>query len=328
MKIVELLESVDRCTTVTANALFTHFGLETSSTKMLTGVDLSHELKSKGLTLQPVPLPDDLRGYTVKQAKEKFSTGAYYLFGGQHAMALIDGKLYDAANGTDRRRVNVLKVTKQVNERAELPKHTTFVVHKLSELKSSLWEHELSNKQIQACLNSAFAALMVKFTVVDAPWKQSQYTEAGLDGAQYEHDGWITVLLTDDIQDVLDGSSSVQYEDFANLCAASISHELRHRDQILKHSANALNAKDPEQLRDYLADHREIDAFAVQCAIELMSFWDANDIIMKMKQTRDLEHLAKWSDVLKMYLRMFDTSSVTRRLLKKLHSILMNFEGF
>ena len=199
-------------------------------------------------------------------------------------------------------------------------------MQRLKELKSSLYEHDLSNKQIQAALNHAFEPLMIKFKVVAAPMKQSQYVEAGLNGASYDADGWITVALTDDVGDVLNGNASVAYEDFANLCNASIAHELTHRDQVLKHAGNMDGAKDPDRLRNYLSDHRELEAFAVQAVLELLSFWSPSDIISKMSRTSQLEHLAKWSDVLELYLSVFHNSLVIQRLLKKMHSILSELQ--
>lgn len=216
---------------------------------------------------------------------------------------------------------------RELFEKASLPKHTPFVRTKLSELKASLWGHDLSGLQIKACLNSAFAPLMIKFTLNPTPDKDSEYARVGLDGAEYTPDGWVVVHLTDEIADVLGDNTRAEYEDFVNLCTASISHELKHRDQVLKHEANSDNAKDPERLRDYLSDHRELESFAVQCALELLASWEPKQITAKMGSWAGREELMKYSEVLKLYDSVFHMpSALMARFYKKLHLIIDGLE--
>ena len=211
---------------------------------------------------------------------------------------------------------------RELFERAQHPNHVNFARAKLSELKSSLWMHDLSVEQIKRALNHAFEKLMVRFVVVPSGGN-SAYARAGLGGAEYSHDGWVTVEITDDINDVLNGDYAAEYEDFASLCAASIGHELTHREQALKHPGNMDNVTSPNKLRDYLSDHREIESFAVQTSLELLAAFDARTLVSKLSRGSDLEHLAKFSDCLGMYLTHFEPQSPTiRKLLKKLHVIL------
>lgn len=211
-------------------------------------------------------------------------------------------------------------------EKAQLPKNTHFTLSKLEDLKGSMWKHGLSARQIQACLNNAFAPLMVKFTLSASPKHQNQYTQAGLDGASFTSSGWIRVNLTDRVADVLNGNTNLDYQHFVNLCGAYIVHELRHREQVAKHKANGLNGKDPDRLRDYLLDHREMDSFAAQCAIELLSFFSPNQILSMASTSTGLKELKNKSEVLKAYISVFRTpSSTMNKFLKKVHSVITHF---
>jgi len=203
---------------------------------------------------------------------------------------------------------------------AKRPEHLGFVKDKLKELKSSLYDHDLSNEQIRRALNHAFEKFMITF-VINPAGRESNYSRVGLGGAECDAGGHITIHLTDDVYDALNGGA--YYEEFVDLCAASIAHELTHREQIMKHARNGENAKDPDRLRDYLEDHREIEAFAVQAAMELFSAFEAKDILAKLAKSSDLEYLAKYSDSLEMYLSVFNPpSSTLNRFLKKLHSVV------
>lgn len=211
-------------------------------------------------------------------------------------------------------------------EKAQLPKSTHFTLSKLEDLKGSLWKHGLSARQIQACLNNAFAPLMVEFTLSASPKHQNQYTSVGLDGAGYSSDGWITVNIINGVTEVLNGNTDKQYQDFVNLCGALIVHELRHREQVTKHKANGLNGKHPDRVRDYLLDHREMDSFAAQCAIELLSFFSPNEILNKASTSAGLKELKGKSEVLNAYVSVFRTpSNVMNKFLKKVHSVITHF---
>ena len=215
---------------------------------------------------------------------------------------------------------------RELFEKAALPKHTRFVLTKFEDLKSSLAGHGLTGLQIRACLNNAFAPLMIKFTLNPAPDHTSQYTEVGLDGGAYTSDGWVVINLTDVVADVLANKTKARYEDFSQLCTGYIVHELKHREQIMKHKANALNGKDPDRLRDYLSDHRETDAFVAQCLVELLSVFDPNTIFSKLQSKRGVDELMKFSEVLKIYDSVFHRpSSMMNRFFKKLHVAATHF---
>lgn len=212
---------------------------------------------------------------------------------------------------------------RELFEKAALPKHTRFVLTKFEDLKSSLAGHGLTGLQIRACLNNAFAPLMIRFTLNPSSDHSSQYTDAGLHSGAYSSDGWIVVNLTDDVADVL---AKGHYEDFSQLCTAIIVHELKHRDQILKHGANALDGKDPDRLREYLSDHREMDAFVAQCLVELLAFLDPSQIFSKLKTGAGVKELMKFSEVLSIYDSVFHRpSSTMNRFLKKLHVAATHF---
>ena len=212
---------------------------------------------------------------------------------------------------------------RELFEKAALPKNTRFVLAKFEDLKSSLHGHGLTGLQIRACLNHAFASLMIRFTLNPVPDRTSYYIDAGLRSGAYSSDGWVVVNLTDDVADVLNGK---RYEDFSRRCAAIIVHELKHREQIMKHKANALNGKDPDRLRDYLSDHREMDAFVAQCLVELLSVFDPNAIFSKLQSKRGVNELIRCSEVLRIYDSVFHRpSNIMNRFFKKLHVAATHF---
>ena len=209
-----------------------------------------------------------------------------------------------------------------LGERARTPSNLGYVKSKLKELKSILWEKDLTTNQILDALNDAFGNALIRFDV-HGEYRDSNYGRAGLGGAEYSHTGWIIIHLLDDIELTLDGRTPAQYEDFSNLCAASIAHELAHRDQVLKHSGNMDKPKDPDRLRDYLSDHREMESFAVQAALEMLASFDNAEILKKLSSSNGIEELSKYSDSLEMYLRAFSTpSAVMNKFLKKLFVVL------
>lgn len=221
---------------------------------------------------------------------------------------------------------DVITFKQFLTERARTPVHLGYVKSKLKELRPVLWEKDLTTDQILDALNDAFGKLLVRFDV-HGVYRESNYGRAGLGGAEYSHTGWITIHLLDDIDLTLDGRTHAQYEDFSSLCAASIAHELTHRDQVLKHDGNIDNPKDPDRLRDYLADHREMESFAVQAALEMLASFDGVEILKKLSSSKGIEELSKYSDSLEMYLSVFNMpSSIMNKFLKKLHAVLTEDE--
>ncbi len=96
---------LQRCTSVTCNALFKHFGKPGITLNDVPETDIGVlELLSKGgLSYKPNLLAV---GKTVQQFTNLNQRGCWYLVTPGHAMALIDGELFDAENrGPDGRKI-------------------------------------------------------------------------------------------------------------------------------------------------------------------------------------------------------------------------------
>lgn len=209
-------------------------------------------------------------------------------------------------------------------EATRVPSASAWVKAKLIELKPILWERGLHLNDILAALNREFAKLMIRFDAKGA-YRNSDNGNAGIGNAQYSPSGWITVHLLDDVDDVLNNKHRVKYEDFAHLCYALIAHELNHREQVLKHDGDMDNPKDPENQREYLSDHRELESYVIQACLELQLKLDKKDILGKLGTTAGVAYLAKHSDSLNMYLTVFHSPShIMQKFLKKLHDVLRN----
>ena len=95
-----------------------------------------------------------------------------------------------------------------------------------------------------------------------------------------------------------------------------IGHELTHRDQVLKSVKNFDKIPDTDDRVKYLSDHREIEAYAVQAALELLPQLGKTDTLSKLS---NLEKLSTWSNAVKMYVHTFDDGSpILKKFAKKL----------
>jgi len=99
------LYGLQRCTAVTCNALLKHFGKPGITLNDVPETDIGVlELLSKGgLSYKPNSLSV---GKTVQQFANLNQRGSWYIVTPGHAMALIDGELFDAENrGLDGRKI-------------------------------------------------------------------------------------------------------------------------------------------------------------------------------------------------------------------------------
>ena len=207
-------------------------------------------------------------------------------------------------------------------ERAKKPMHLGFINSELNALKSVLWDKNLSINEIIKILNETFEKFLIRFEETYSN-KESEYTRVGLDGGDFSSSGWITIYLTHDIDDVLNGNTNVYYDEFVDLCTALIGHELMHRDQVIKSLKNYDKVPDVDDIKKYLSDHREIEAYAIQTALELLNNFSKKEIIKKLSSTRELEKLANWSEGLKWYVYMFDLHSpIVKKFLKKVVEVI------
>lgn len=211
-------------------------------------------------------------------------------------------------------------------EKAALPKNMRFVWGKFKELKSSLSKKGLTSREIAARLNKAFQPLMVQFKLINFPGpSNSKYTDFGIYSSKYSADGFVIITLTDNIDDVL---ANEQYEDFSHLCSGMIAHDLKHREQVLKHVFNLVGTKrSSDKLDDFLSDHREMDAYVAQCLAELLAFFDSSEIVSGLTTSKGMDELMDYSEVFATYEEVFGrSSSVMKRFLKKLHSAVTHYK--
>jgi tRNA isopentenyl-2-thiomethyl-A-37 hydroxylase MiaE len=207
-------------------------------------------------------------------------------------------------------------------ERAKIPMHSGFVKYELNQLKSKLWDKNLEIGEILDILNKTFSKFLIRFeeTYSNA---NSDYSAVGLDGGSFSASGWITVNLMSDANEFFNGDTRSYYSEFVDLCSALIGHELTHRDQVLKSLKNFDNAPDTDDMVKYLKDHRELESYAVQAALELLSHFSKKEILSKLSSSRELDKLSAWSEAIKWYTHTFETSDPTfKKFLKKIVEII------
>jgi hypothetical protein len=100
--------SEGRCTAVTCNALAAHHGVPeaklTQGHRVGTGADVVDHLRKHGMEVHGLGI--DHLDKTVKQFAKEHPTGSHYIMTRGHGMALINGKLHDAAErGFDKRKI-------------------------------------------------------------------------------------------------------------------------------------------------------------------------------------------------------------------------------
>ena len=209
-----------------------------------------------------------------------------------------------------------------LSERATKPEYLSGIAYELKALKPELWENDLSISEIALKLKKALSKYLIRFEESYSS-ADSEYGTVGLNGAEISGSGWITVNYTSELEDVLNGEHQVYYEDFTRLLGALLGHELKHREQLLKSTKNFDNAPDTEDKVKYLSDHREIEAYAIQASLELLSQLDVNEILEKLKTEKGLSNLSLYSEGIKWYLFTFDSgSAVLKKFLKKVYEVL------
>ncbi len=103
-KIEQLDENVKKCPRCT-NATLEAFGIRPSKPVIL-GIGVRDEFQKNGFILKPItPGVNIKEGTTVGEFIKDNPEGGFYIMTANHAMALIDGKLTDFAEGTGRRKV-------------------------------------------------------------------------------------------------------------------------------------------------------------------------------------------------------------------------------
>lgn len=206
-------------------------------------------------------------------------------------------------------------------ERPERPAQYRQVKDVLAQLKNELWCKGLTTRQALNILREPFERLLICFNEVDSqPYSAAQAHRFSIDGASFDVDNsWITVNLCDDLHETLENEMS-SYEEFSGILTSIISHELVHRDQLLKTVHTKQNVPNPSKFVEYLKDHREIEAHAVQAALELLTHFSIDEAKSKLKKISDAE---LYSDALVAYAHHFDEDTPTwKRFIKKLYQVL------
>jgi hypothetical protein len=101
---------LQRCTAVSVNAILQHFGFPPISIEEVgwEGVSVESALIKRGLSIRPINQTIHTLGtrYTVKTFVASHNVGVFSLWTTGHAMALVNGQLYDTAErGADGRRL-------------------------------------------------------------------------------------------------------------------------------------------------------------------------------------------------------------------------------
>jgi len=193
----------------------------------------------------------------------------------------------------------------------------------LQNLKSELWENDLVNVEIESILNARLRRFYVKFNEVSDTAQDSEYSNVGLNGADYNPStGFITIGYTWHLAEVLNGETREYFEDFTRLLLAVISHELKHQEQTDKSPHNARNPQDPDDIKAYLSDSRELEAYAAQAAIELEGQLSTEEVLQKLKTERGRDELSLYSEGVRWYVTHFDSSPLLNKFFSKLYSIL------
>lgn len=207
-------------------------------------------------------------------------------------------------------------------EQATLPHYVNSIRYELTQLKATLWDQQLTLPIMVEHLSSVLNKYLIRLVEEYDEHPTSEYAGVGLNGATMSPSGWITVNYTTYLEDVLNADGREYYEDFVRLFIALVGHELAHREQVLKSSHNFHNPPDPEHIDSYLKDHRELDAYAVQAALELLAQFNVADILSKLKTSRGINELSLYSEGLKWYVYTFDSGPVMQKFLKKLYELL------
>ena len=204
-------------------------------------------------------------------------------------------------------------------EQAKKPQFLNSVIADIKSLEGDLWEKDLEVPEIIEILNQKLEMYLIRFEETFANG-ESEYSRVGLSGGEFSSSGWVTVGITHDADEVLNGETNVYFSEFLDLCAALIGHELTHREQVLKSLKNFVNIPDTDDRTKYLSDHREIEAYAVQAALELLPQLGKVETLSKLS---NLESLSIWSNVVKMYAHTFDNDSpILKKFVKKLYELL------
>ena len=210
-----------------------------------------------------------------------------------------------------------------ITERASHHSSLPAIQQKLRALKPALWDKELTISEIIETLETALRLHFIMFEEVLDTVPESEYAAVGLNGGYYNsYTGIITVGLTWHIEEVLNGETREYYEDFIRLLCSIIAHELKHQDQVDKSSHNAYNTPETDDIPAYLADHRELEAYAAQTAEELQSQLDLDDILQKLKTDKGRDELGLYSEGLKVYNSYFYSTPVLNKFINKVYSIL------
>ena len=98
----------NRCTAVTCNAISSHHEVPEAKLgpehNIKNGQSVVNHLRKHGMKVHGLGI--EHIGKTVKQFVNEHPTGAHYIMTRGHAMAVINGKLHDAANrGPDGRKI-------------------------------------------------------------------------------------------------------------------------------------------------------------------------------------------------------------------------------
>lgn len=208
-------------------------------------------------------------------------------------------------------------------ERAEHHTNLPIIQKTLQSLKPILWEKGLIISEIISTLESALRLQLILFEEVPNTVPESEYAMAGLNGGFYNpNTGIVTVGVTWRIEEVLNGDTRTYYEDFSRLLTSIVAHELKHKNQVEKSENNAYNTPDSDDIRAYLADHREIEAYAAQAAVELENQLDTDVILQKLRSNGGRNELSLYSESLNVYLYHFADTPVLNRFINKVYSIL------
>lgn len=195
---------------------------------------------------------------------------------------------------------------------------------RLKHLKAKLWQQELTTQQAINILNLEFCNLLIGFNETSSiPNSQSQAHRLSLDGAEMSQTGWITVHICDDLDELLNDDANISYEEFADTLNATIAHELVHREQFLKTVKTIEDIPNPNHMKSYLADHREVEAYAVQTALELLASFSIAEA-KRLLSTR-LHEAELYSDALRAYSINFEPETNTWKLfIKKVYQVLVS----
>lgn len=207
-------------------------------------------------------------------------------------------------------------------EKAKKPMHLGYIKSELNSLKSKLWDKDLPTHEIIDILNQKLSKFLIRFTETTSN-KTSDYSAVGLDGGDFSSSGWITINMLSDANEFFNGEGRSYYSEFVDLCSALIGHELTHREQAIKATKNLEDAPNPDDIKKYLKDHRELESYAVQAALELLSHFDKKEILSKLTSSKELDNLSSWSEAMKWYTHTFETTDpVFKKFLKKIVEIL------